>query len=89
MKYITNHYTPNQRKLAHKKSIKKISVLNTDYKLYASILTKRMEELMPLLTDEDQTGFIRNRQTHDNIRRALHIIDYINIRKDSAILLSV
>lgn len=52
-----------------------------DYKLYTTILVKRMDAVMPLLIDEDQTGFLKNRQTHDNIRRALHIREHINKRK--------
>lgn len=42
-----------------------ISVLNTDYKLYAAILTRRLETAMPQLIDVDQTGLTRNRQTQD------------------------
>lgn len=44
---------------------------------------------MPLLIDEDQTGFIKNRQTQDNIKRALHIIERINKEKVSSIVLSL
>ena len=44
---------------------------------------------MPSLIDEDQTGFISNRQTHDNIRRALNIIDQISKGTQSAVLLSL
>lgn len=66
-----------------------ISVLNQDYKLYASILTKRMEKVLPLLISEDQTGFISNRRTQDNIRRCLHIIEQIKHEKTSAILVSL
>lgn len=58
------------------KSYRPISVLNTDYKLNAAILANRLETLMPLLLDEDQTGLISNRQTNKNMRRALHIIDH-------------
>lgn len=70
------------------KAYRPISVLNTDYKLYATILTKRLETAMPLLIDEDQTGFIKNRQTQDNIRRALHTIEHINREKLSSMVLS-
>ena len=71
------------------KGYRPISVLNSDYKLYATILAKRMEPVMPLLIDEDQTGFIKNRQTQDNIRRALHTIEQINKDQISAIMLSL
>lgn len=66
-----------------------VSGLNQDYKLYASILTKRVEGVIPLLIDVDQTGFIRNRQTQGNIRRCLHIIEQINHEGLSAILVSL
>ena len=70
-------------------SYRPISVLNQDYKIYAAILTKRMEEVIPLLIDEDQCGCIQCRQTQGNIRRTLHTIDYIQKEKLSAILLSM
>jgi len=71
------------------KGYRPISVLNSDYKLYATIIAKRMESVMPLLIDEDQTGFIKNRQTQDNIWRALHTIEQINKDQISAIILSL
>ena len=71
------------------KGYRPISALNTDYKLYATILAKRMEPVMPLLIDEDQTGFIKDRQTQDNIRRALRTIERINEDQISAIILSL
>lgn len=61
-----------------------ISVLNSDYKLYATIQAKECNAL-----DEDQTGFIKDRQTQDNIRRALHTIERINKDQISAIILSL
>lgn len=49
-------------------SFRPISVLNMDYKLYTSILAKRVERILPQIIHANQTGFILQRQTHDNIR---------------------
>lgn len=68
-------------------SYRPISVLNIDYRLYASILAKRLENIIPDLIDTDQTGFVKNRQTQDNVRRALHLIDHMrNSDMESAVI---
>lgn len=70
-------------------SYRPISVLNVDYKLYTSILAKRLETILPDLIDHDQSSFIRNRQIHDNIRRTLQIMSHITKNKISAVFLSL
>ena len=70
-------------------SYRPISVLNSDYKLYTSILTKRLGETMEYLIDEDQSGFLKHRMTQDNIRRALHVIEQINKENISAMVISL
>lgn len=64
-------------------------MLNTDYKLYTSILTKRVERILPKLISTDQTGFISQRQTYDNIRCSLHILSHIQEQKPQALLVSL
>lgn len=41
------------------------------------------------LIDEDQTGFVKERQTQDNIRRSLHVIENIKSKGESAVLVSI
>lgn len=54
-----------------------------------TILSKRLETFMSELINEDQSGFIKGCQTHDNIRRTLHIIEEVQRRGESAVLLSL
>lgn len=66
-----------------------ISLLNVDHKIYTTIISRQLNTFITELIEEDQTGFIRGRQTHDNIRRALHIVDQAQKKKQSTILVSI
>lgn len=70
-------------------SYRPISILNLDYRLFASIIARRLENIVPDLIDEDQTGFLKTRQTQDNVRRALHLLEHMNKNKDESIVLSL
>lgn len=70
-------------------SYRPISILNVDYRIYTSVMARRMEEFLPTLIHNDQTGFIHMRQTHDNIKRTLHIMDHIRQHKVKAMILSL
>lgn len=50
-------------------SFRPISILNVDYKLFTSILARRIDKILPKLSHIDQTGFIK--------QRSLHIINHI------------
>ena len=66
-----------------------VSVLNLDYKLFTSILARRLDKILPDLIHLDQTGFIRQRQTLDNIRRTLHILDQTNKDKTESMIVGL
>lgn len=66
-----------------------ISILNVDYKIYTSILARRYKQFIGDLIDEDQAGFIRDRQTKDNIRRTLHFVHQIGQTKAKAVLVGL
>lgn len=55
-------------------SYRPLSLINNDIKLYAKVLAKRLDTVLPKIIHPDQTGFGKNRFSSDNLRRLLHII---------------
>uniref|UniRef100_A0A803SQE2 Reverse transcriptase domain-containing protein n=1 Tax=Anolis carolinensis TaxID=28377 RepID=A0A803SQE2_ANOCA len=53
-----------------------ISLLNTDYKIFTKILANRLTEFLQTWIEEDQTGFLPNRSTKDNVRIIVDAIEY-------------
>lgn len=52
-------------------------------------MARRLEKLLPSLIRNDQTGFIRERQIQDNVRRTLQIINHIQKNKIEAMVISI
>lgn len=70
-------------------SYRPISLLNTDYKILAKILARRLETVLPHIIKPDQTGFIKARFGTDNIRRLLNLINVTQEHKLPALIISL
>lgn len=70
-------------------SYRPITLMNLDAKIYPKILATCLESVLPKLIDPDQSGFIKGRQTHDNLRRITHIIEKAQRKCIPAALLSL
>lgn len=70
-------------------SYEPIRMLNLDCKLLSKLLARRLELLLPLLINLDQTGFIQQRLSYSNIRRLLNVIQFAQTSKDQALAISL
>ena len=58
------------------KNWRPLSLLNTDYKILAKLLAKRLQTVLPDLINTDQSGCMKKRSTHNNIRSIIDIIEH-------------
>lgn len=70
-------------------SYRPLSLLNSDIKLYAKCLARRLESCIHFLIHQDQTGFMKSRHASDNIRRLLHVIDQTDSLPTPSAILSM
>ncbi len=70
-------------------SYRPVSLLNVDNKILAKIMAIRLENVLPTIIHEDQTGFIKNRQMAHNIRRLFDIMYSSHSISHSEILISL
>uniref|UniRef100_A0A670K332 Reverse transcriptase domain-containing protein n=1 Tax=Podarcis muralis TaxID=64176 RepID=A0A670K332_PODMU len=64
------------------KNYRPISLLNTDYKIFAGILAKRLKKILIKIIHKDQAGFLPGRQIKNNTRSIINIIEYLSDRYD-------
>uniref|UniRef100_A0A670YX33 Reverse transcriptase domain-containing protein n=1 Tax=Pseudonaja textilis TaxID=8673 RepID=A0A670YX33_PSETE len=58
------------------KNYRPISLLNADYKIFASILAERFKRYLNNFIHPDQNGFLPRRQIRDNMRVILDTLEY-------------
>ena len=57
-------------------NLRPISLLNVDYKILTKVVANRIEKLLPLLINPDQTGYAKSRYIGENVRLINDIINY-------------
>ncbi|KAF7247873.1 hypothetical protein EYD10_06117, partial [Varanus komodoensis] len=64
-----------------------ISLLNVDYKIFASILAERLKKFLTDFIHPDQNGFLPKRQMKNNLRTILDILEYYEIHTEKPMAL--
>lgn len=60
-----------------------ISLINCDLKILTKLLALRLSAFLPQYTHKDQSGFINQRQTLDQIRRSITLISAVHSKWDA------
>jgi len=68
-------------------NLRPITLLNTDYKLLTHIYNNRLKLGLSKIIGETQTGFIRGRSIHNNIRLVLDLLEYNQEIVDDGVIL--
>ena len=71
------------------KNWRPISLLNSDYKLAAKVIAKRLQKVLPKITNEDQTCGVPGRTIYENLFRVRDLVHYNKLRNNNLILINV
>ena len=63
------------------KNWRPISLLNSDYKIFAKAMATRLQTVLPYIINTDQSGCIKGRSAHNNILSTIDIIKHVNNNK--------
>ena len=66
-----------------------ITLLNLDYKIASKVIAKRVEKVLALLINPDQTGFMKGRYIGQNIRLINDILEQTKLQNIPGILLQL
>ena len=71
------------------KNWRPITLLNCDYKIATKSIASRLRKVIPRIINHDQTGFLKNRFSGENIRLLDSIINYTDTEQIPGLLLFV
>ena len=60
------------------KNMRPLTLLNVDYKILATTIALRLRETLPSIIGDQQTGFMEGRSIHNNIRKTMDILAWVN-----------
>lgn len=66
-----------------------ISLLNSDYKIFASILASRFKNYLNDYIDQDQVGFLSNRYIKNNLRILMNVLEWSDRQPSKKIRIGV
>ncbi len=62
-----------------------IILLNCEYKIFANVMTIRLQKVLPFIINEDQTGYIKGRFIGQNIRIIEDVVYFTEIENQPGI----
>ncbi len=68
-------------------NLRPITLLNTDYKIFSGVIAARLRVGLPQIISETQSGFLKGRSIHNNIRLVLDILEYSNLIENDGFIL--
>uniref|UniRef100_A0A8C6WYS4 Reverse transcriptase domain-containing protein n=1 Tax=Neogobius melanostomus TaxID=47308 RepID=A0A8C6WYS4_9GOBI len=68
-------------------NLRPITLLNTDYKIFSGSIAARLKQGISNLISETQSGFLKDRLIHNNIRLVLDLIDYRDLIEENSFIL--
>ena len=71
------------------KNWRPISLLNITYKIGSGCIASRIKKVLPSVIDFDQTGFMSDRFTGDNIRLIYDTLNFSKVQKQRGLLLLI
>ena len=78
-----------QDNLAHLANWRPLTMLNMDYKIYTKMLALRIQPALPDLISDHQSGFMKERNIMDNVRKTLEVISYAKKHRLQKIIFSL
>ena len=86
-KGVINFIPKKDKDLTNLKSWRPLSILNTDYKIIAKVLSNRLKTGLMDIINPDQIGYMQNRYCGENVNLIADVIDYCKCKNVSCIIL--